>query len=310
MHNVIAEKLNEFFLNLGDLEDRELIIIAFFILAIPFVFWYIVQAVRKERKIRLQKLDDIIFRNSIALLELNKITSETRNKLYYGLPECFKSEVFLDSKDKFNRFDPRREAPCCLYEQRESYISLAQNAFSNRKEYSEYRKKERHIYRKLGYPKKDVLEELKKIGFDQDRYIEREREIYCSWILQCPITSIEYRLEWSYTSPRGRNHYYNHRIYNQGQCFQMLEEEKNRRRNFEEYQSTAQYERSQMSPSLRFKVMRRDHYRCCICGRGQEDGVKLEVDHKIPVSKGGKTEMSNLWTLCFECNRGKSNKDL
>jgi len=38
--------------------------------------------------------------------------------------------------------------------------------------------------------------------------------------------------------------------------------------------------------------------------------VPLEVDHVVPVSKGGKNDMANLITACFDCNRGKSNVDL
>lgn len=61
---------------------------------------------------------------------------------------------------------------------------------------------------------------------------------------------------------------------------------------------------------LRFKVFRRDGFRCQICGLAQKDGVRLEVDHKTPVAKGGKTVIENLWTLCHPCNNGKSDSDL
>ena len=61
---------------------------------------------------------------------------------------------------------------------------------------------------------------------------------------------------------------------------------------------------------LRFIVMRRDRYRCQLCGLTQADGVQLEVDHKVPVAKGGKTDADNLWTLCHPCNNGKSDSDL
>lgn len=67
-------------------------------------------------------------------------------------------------------------------------------------------------------------------------------------------------------------------------------------------------ERRKMSDSLRFRVLERDGFRCKICGCGRSDGVKLEVDHIMPISKGGKTELNNLQTLCERCNRGKSNK--
>ncbi|MFQ5431805.1 MAG: HNH endonuclease [Nitrospinota bacterium] len=33
--------------------------------------------------------------------------------------------------------------------------------------------------------------------------------------------------------------------------------------------------------------------------------IKLEVDHKVPISKGGSDSLDNLQTLCFKCNRGK-----
>ncbi|MGB8688136.1 MAG: YozE family protein [Microcoleus sp.] len=68
--------------------------------------------------------------------------------------------------------------------------------------------------------------------------------------------------------------------------------------------------RSGLSLSLRFDVFRRDNYRCQICGATASDGVRLEVDHKDPVVNGGGDEMSNLWTLCFSCNRGKGTKNL
>ena len=58
---------------------------------------------------------------------------------------------------------------------------------------------------------------------------------------------------------------------------------------------------------LRFRVMRRDSFRCQACGRtpANEPGVVLHVDHVIPWSKGGLTEEANLKTLCSKCNLGK-----
>ena len=64
--------------------------------------------------------------------------------------------------------------------------------------------------------------------------------------------------------------------------------------------------RVHISSKLRYEIMRRDGHRCVQCGKSaKEDGVKLEIDHKIPVNMGGLTEKSNLQTLCQECNHGK-----
>ena len=60
---------------------------------------------------------------------------------------------------------------------------------------------------------------------------------------------------------------------------------------------------------LRFLTLRRDQFKCQACGRSPatEPNIQLEVDHKIPWSKGGETVLENLQTLCEQCNGGKSN---
>ncbi len=55
----------------------------------------------------------------------------------------------------------------------------------------------------------------------------------------------------------------------------------------------------------RYQVFQRDLFTCRICKRS---GVPIEVDHIIPVSRGGSDLIENLQTLCIPCNRGKSNR--
>lgn len=64
-------------------------------------------------------------------------------------------------------------------------------------------------------------------------------------------------------------------------------------------------QRKLMGAKLRYAVLQRDGFRCQLCGATKGNGVVLHVDHIIPVSKGGLTEMSNLRTLCERCNLGK-----
>lgn len=56
---------------------------------------------------------------------------------------------------------------------------------------------------------------------------------------------------------------------------------------------------------VRHQVFQRDNYRCRECGARLEDGATLEIDHIVPVAKGGTNDISNLQTLCKACNRGK-----
>lgn len=60
---------------------------------------------------------------------------------------------------------------------------------------------------------------------------------------------------------------------------------------------------------LRFLVMKRDGFKCVICGKAPATtpGVELHIDHIHPWSKGGETILENLQTLCSVCNIGKSN---
>jgi hypothetical protein len=66
-------------------------------------------------------------------------------------------------------------------------------------------------------------------------------------------------------------------------------------------------ERGRMDESKRYRILKRDKFTCRACGRTPEQhGVALEVDHITAVSNGGKTEDSNLQTLCRDCNHSKS----
>jgi len=64
--------------------------------------------------------------------------------------------------------------------------------------------------------------------------------------------------------------------------------------------------------AMRFAILKRDGYRCRLCGVSAKDGehIRLEVDHITPRSKGGTDDPSNLWVLCFACNRGKGIQEL
>jgi hypothetical protein len=61
---------------------------------------------------------------------------------------------------------------------------------------------------------------------------------------------------------------------------------------------------------MRWRVMNRDRFRCCHCGRSPSThpGLILHVDHIKPWSKGGPTVEGNLQTLYSDHNYGKSDE--
>ena len=58
----------------------------------------------------------------------------------------------------------------------------------------------------------------------------------------------------------------------------------------------------------RFDILKRDNFTCQYCGKTPKDGVKLHVDHIIPLDKGGDNSKENLITTCQECNLEKQDK--
>lgn len=76
------------------------------------------------------------------------------------------------------------------------------------------------------------------------------------------------------------------------------------------WKKSAAYQRSLMTRSLRSSILVRDNHTCQYCGvsLADEPHLLLEVDHIVPVSKGGLTSMDNLQTLCWRCNRSKGAK--
>lgn len=76
------------------------------------------------------------------------------------------------------------------------------------------------------------------------------------------------------------------------------------------YRKSAAGQRALMTRKLRNEIKARDGYACRMCKNSiaHEPNLLLEIDHIIPVSKGGITTRENLQTLCWRCNRSKGSK--
>lgn len=56
---------------------------------------------------------------------------------------------------------------------------------------------------------------------------------------------------------------------------------------------------------LRYQILRRDNFKCALCGKTAIQDTILVIDHIKPVVRGGGNDPKNLRTLCRECNHGK-----
>ena len=120
---------------------------------------------------------------------------------------------------------------------------------------------------------------------------------------------MEVCLQKSYISPQGKNSYEAEYTYHYEELKEYLGQLSKLQQNRKTRQYQIKIERAKMTDSLRYDIMKRDNFRCQLCGSSAADGVKLHVDHIKPVAKGGKTTPENLRTLCDRCNMGKSDKD-
>ena len=76
------------------------------------------------------------------------------------------------------------------------------------------------------------------------------------------------------------------------------------------WEKSVAHQRSLMTRALRTSILERDKHTCQKCGvsLADEPHLLLEVDHIVPVARGGLTCVDNLQTLCWRCNRSKGAK--
>jgi hypothetical protein len=66
----------------------------------------------------------------------------------------------------------------------------------------------------------------------------------------------------------------------------------------------SKFKNIQISSKLRYEILKRDNFKCSLCGATAETSL-LEVDHIKARAFGGDNSKENLRTLCHHCNVGK-----
>ena len=251
-------------------------------------------------------LDLIIYnKNKTKVLNnserIKKLMELNNTIIFFSIDSKYSNCHSCRSKRQLENFSIKDYMISLIISNEEFYVGLLKKIASNRKKYAEYLEKVRSI-------KTTCTEEsCKKIKLSLKKFLKYEKELFEKNILTPKIDTIIY-CEAYYTSPKGRNYYNIYREYNIDELALLYKKAMELKQQRQEHQDQVKTERSKMTESLRYDILKRDNFRCQICGHSAQDGVRLHVDHIIPVSKGGKTTPSNLRTLCERCNLGKSNK--
>lgn len=287
--------LNEYEKEYYFLKYKPIIIGVLIVLAVTLIVLVAIWAVRKYKSYIRKKYENLVIQTSKRYKAISWLNST------YDFHESLKGLYDLywtvNSKAQLDRFNFWQKFKDEISVRPEQYQNLLDLANENHRKYAKYKKDVEFL---PAYTEANA--ECVK-GHSYKKYSFYEHDI-CDNELLKPITFIEFRCNVEYTSPAGRNWYEQYQIFGHNQIQQLLDEVED---DFRRKETTA-YQRSLMTPTLRYDVMKRDGFRCVLCGRTADDGVKLHVDHILPIAKGGKTIKSNLRTLCEDCNHGKSDK--
>lgn len=281
------------FLNFNLTDDlQEEISAICFIISIPL--YLIINNLIKSIKC---KNDEKVKQISIKynrILELNK---------KYEFKKLGKIKRIIEEHEYSHKsYDRARADKIILYqiENNESNIrEFILDAYRNKKTYNNYIEE----YLKIDDTISDV--NLERINFSRKKYNKIEDRIIKEILYNEDVYNIAINVIVSYTTPSGKNTYKKNRIVG----YQELCDLYMQWRNGKKYDETSKRERRYLTDKMRYDVLKRDNFKCKKCGITAKDGAKLHVDHVIPVSKGGKTTLSNLQTLCDRCNLGKSDKE-
>lgn len=241
----------------------------------------------------------IVFESSERLKGIREINSHCQFK---ACDNTMSFCTLCKSKRAFDRFDYLARLKEYLIEHQGTIQEKLSRVRFNNEKYNEYLEKVRSCISKM------TEEECKPLHISYARYLSVEEKLFKKQLLNPPVLKISFKVSASYVSPQGRNRYYHSIIYNDQQVARILPIAIQEQQQLTEYQRQILTERSKMGDGLRYDILKRDGFRCQICGASAKDGVKLHVDHIVPVSKGGKTVPSNLRTLCNRCNLGKRDK--
>ena len=248
--------------------------------------------------IRNSKYKKFVLSNSESIKALDKLNLKYSFIVYNSKISLYHR---FDNKGYWSKTEPIAYLSREIRNNLESWFKLRSKIDSNRELLNEYKSDVTKIKSSID-PNTCASAKMK-----YKKCLKLETKFFNEKI-QKPNTDVAVTVELRYVSRKGKVDLTKRSVFGYIEIVRILDSVSTARVDRKTYERLALAERAMLSDSMRYDVLRRDGFRCVLCGMSSKDGAVLHVDHIIPVSKGGKTVMSNLRTLCEKCNIGKSNK--
>lgn len=271
--------------------DLLYLVLFFVIIAAVVIIFILCSKYEKEK-------NATVVAHSAKIKALEDLNQKTK---FHKVQSCIEIRRHYEKKWQYNKLEPAYLMSSVVRENMDKYALYIEKIRENRqtkivydKSVDEISSLENHI-------------DYETIGMTEKSFRKREEKIFKQTILpqytDCTITVLM-----SYSSPQGKVNLSKRGEYNFNQLVTSFDSISRSKLDYATYQALAAVERSKVTDSLRYDIMRRDRFRCVICGASANEGVRLHVDHVVPIAKGGKSDPNNLRTLCERCNIGKSDK--
>lgn len=241
-----------------------------------------------------KKYNNFVLQNSIFLHQLDEINC--RYDFYPYI--CFDQSHTYDNEKFFNIISCMDYLIYQLQYIRKKLFNQIDKINSNKQQYSQYLSDIKSIA-KFG-------EFRSKIGkLNLNKLIKIEKALIEKHTYHAPITQFYLTVTLYCSTINGRIYSKKSQKFSADNIFALNKRLNNRTGNFyndrEIWDALCRVERGKVSNKMRFSIYERDRYRCRKCG-AYGRYAQLEIDHIIPIAKGGKSTYDNLQTLCHNCN--------
>ena len=257
-----------------------------------------VKKVTVESKTKIRTKSEIVKENSKKVNALISLNNYTR---FYNVTSSFELQKKYENRAIYDRIEPSFLMATDIRNNIDKYAKYINQVRENRAEFEKYQKRVEELLKKEDQINFDAL-----LISSEDYYRYESRIL--NGLKLTPVVDCQYRVIMLHVLPNGSVGSKKEKIFSFSELVSCYERVCPSFVDREMYEELVAVERGKVDDSLRYNIMNRDNFTCVLCGRTQKDGVKLQIDHIIPISKGGKSTPNNLRTLCEQCNMGKSNK--